>query len=153
MKEGGNIAGLNEKQKKFIEEYVICLNATEAAKKAGYSKKTAYSIGQENLKKPEIKKAINEYLKKIQDEKIANAKEVMEHLTRVLRGEQMEETIVIEGQGNGISKARKIKKEISPKDRLKAAELLGKRYGLFNDKLEHSGEVKAVVLQGSDNLE
>lgn len=153
MKEGGNIAGLNEKQKKFIEEYVICLNATEAAKKAGYSKKTAYSIGQENLKKPEIKKAINEYLKKIQDEKIADAKEVMEHLTRVLRGEQMEETIVIEGQGNGISKARKIKKEISPKDRLKAAELLGKRYGLFNDKLEHSGEVKAVVLQGSDNLE
>ena len=153
MKEGGNIAGLNEKQKKFIEEYVICLNATEAAKKAGYSKKTAYSIGQENLKKPEIKKAIYEYLKKIQDEKIADAKEVMEHLTRVLRGEQMEETIVIEGQGNGISKARKIKKEISPKDRLKAAELLGKRYGLFNDKLEHSGEVKAVVLQGSDNLE
>lgn len=153
MKEGGNIAGLNEKQKKFIEEYVICLNATEAAKKAGYSKKTAYSIGQENLKKPEIKKAINEYLKKIQDEKIADAKEVLQHLTSVLRGEQMEETIVIEGQGNGISKAKKIKKEISPKDRLKAAELLGKRYGLFNDKLEHSGEVKAVVLQGSDNLE
>lgn len=153
MKEGGNIAGLNEKQKKFIEEYVICLNATEAAKKAGYSKKTAYSIGQENLKKPEIKKAINEYLKKIQDEKIADAKEVLQHLTSVLRGQQMEETIVIEGQGNGISKARKIKKEISPRDRLKAAELLGKRYGLFNDKLEHSGEVKAVVLQGSDNLE
>ena len=153
MKEGGNIAGLNEKQKKFIEEYVICSNATEAAKKAGYSKKTAYSIGQENLKKPEIKKAINEYLKKIQDEKIADAKEVLQHLTSVLRGQQMEETIVIEGQGNGISKARKIKKEISPRDRLKAAELLGKRYGLFNDKLEHSGEVKAVVLQGSDNLE
>ncbi|MBS5794875.1 MAG: terminase small subunit, partial [Clostridiales bacterium] len=47
-----------------------------------------------------------------------------------------EETIVIEGQGDGISKARKIRKEVSPKDRLKAAELLGKRYNLFTDKIQ-----------------
>lgn len=127
---------LNIKQKKFADEYLICSNATEAAIKAGYSEKTAYSIGQRLLKKVEVKNYINEHLKKFQDEKIADAKEIMEHLTKVLRGEAKEETIVIEGQGDGISKARKIKKEISPKDRLKAAELLGKRYGLFTDKLQ-----------------
>lgn len=127
---------LNVKQKIFADEYLVCLNATESAIKAGYSKKTAYSIGQRLLKKVEVKNYIDEHLKKLEDEKIAEAKEVMEYLTKVLRGEETEETIVIEGKGDGISKARKIKKEISPKDRLKAAELLGKRYGLFTDKLQ-----------------
>ncbi len=127
---------LNIKQKKFADEYLVCLNATESAIKAGYSEKTAYSIGQRLLKKVEVKNYIDEHLKKLESEKIADTKEIMESLTRILRGQEQEETIVIEGQGDGVSKARKIKKEISPKDRLKAAELLGKRYGLFTDKLQ-----------------
>ena len=127
---------LNIKQKRFADEYLICSNATEAAKKAGYSEKTAYSIGQRLLKKVEVKSYIDERLKILESEKIAQADEVMQYFTKVLRGEETEEVVVIEGQGDGVTKARKIKKEISPKDKLKAAELLGKRYGLFTDKLQ-----------------
>ena len=144
---------LNIKQKMFADEYLVCLNATESAIKAGYSKKTAYSIGQRLLKKVEVKNYIDEHLKKLEDEKIADVREVMEHLTKVLRGQEQEETIVIEGKGDGITEARKIKKEISPRDRLKAAELLGKRYGLFTDKLEQTTEIKPIVITGSDKLE
>ena len=143
---------LNIRQKKFADEYLVCLNATESAINAGYSEKTAYSIGQRLLKKVEVKSYIDEHLKKLESEKIADTKEIMESLTRILRGQEQEETIVIEGQGDGISKARKIKKEISPKDRLKAAELLGKRYGLFTDKIEQTTEAKPIVITGGDDL-
>ena len=144
---------LNIKQKMFADEYLVCLNATESAIKAGYSEKTAYSIGQRLLKKVEVKNYIDEHLKKLESEKIADTKEIMESLTRILRGQEQEETIVIEGQGDGISKARKIKKEVSPRDRLKAAELLGKRYGLFTDKIEQTTEVKPIVIKGGNELE
>ena len=144
---------LNIKQKKFADEYLVCLNATESAIKAGYSEKTAYSIGQRLLKKVEVKNYIDEHLKKLEDGKIADTKEIMESLTRILRGQEQEETIVIEGQGDGVSKARKIKKELSPRDRLKAAELLGKRYGLFTDKIEQTTEVKPIVIKGGNELE
>lgn len=53
--------GLSDKQAKFVKEYLIDLNATQAAIRAGYSGKTAYSIGWENLKKPEIQEAITKY--------------------------------------------------------------------------------------------
>ena len=144
---------LNLKQKKFADEYLICSNATESAIKAGYSEKTAYSIGQRLLKKVEVKVYIDEKLKKLESEKIADVKEIMEHLTKVMRGEETEETIVIEGQGDGISKARKVSKEVSPKDRLKAAELLGKRYNLFTDKIEQTTDIKPIVIRGDDELE
>ena len=144
---------LNIKQKKFADEYLVCSNATESAIKAGYSEKTAYSIGQRLLKKVEVKSYIDERLKILESEKIAQADEVMKYLTKVLRGQETEETIVVEGQGDGISKARKIEKEISPKDRLKAAELLGKRYGLFTDKVEQVTEIKPIVITGGDELE
>ena len=144
---------LNIKQKKFADEYLVCSNATESAIKAGYSEKTAYSIGQRLLKKVEVKSYIDERLKILESEKIAQADEVMKYLTKVLRGEETEETIVVEGQGDGISKARKIEKEISPKDRLKAAELLGKRYGLFTDKVEQVTEIKPIVIGGAEELE
>lgn len=128
--------GLNIKQKRFADEYIICPNATRAAINAGYSEKTAYSIGQRLLKKVEVKDYIDEQLKKLECEKIAKADEVLKYLTSVLRGEIQEETVVTEGQGDGISEARKVKKQVSPKDRNKAAELLGKTYGLYTEKLQ-----------------
>ena len=144
---------LNIKQKRFADEYLICSNATEAAKKAGYSEKTAYSIGQRLLKKVEVKSYIDERLKILESEKIAQADEVMQYFTKVLRGEETEEVVVVEGQGDGVTEARKIKKEVSPKDKLKAAELLGKRYGLFTDKVEQVTEIKPIVITGGDELE
>lgn len=129
---------LTLKQQRFADEYIISGNATEAAIKAGYSKKTAYSIGLENLKKPEIKKLIDEKLKELSDKKIADQQEVLAYLTSVLRGETQSEIVVVEGQGEGVSKAKPIQKAPDEKERLKAAELLGKRMGLFKERIELS---------------
>ena len=76
-KHESEVIAVTDKQKRFCDEYLIDLNATQAAIRAGYSKKTAYSIGVENLKKPEIKSYIDEQLKKMQDESIAKADEVL----------------------------------------------------------------------------
>lgn len=76
---------LNERQKAFCEYYAASFNATESAKKAGYSQKTAYSIGQENLKKPEIQKYLAELTEKIKSSRIATLEEVYEYLSETMR--------------------------------------------------------------------
>lgn len=139
------------KQKRFCDEYLIDTNATQAAIRAGYSEKTAYAIGNENLSKPDIRAYIDERLAEMQSKAIADANEVMQYLTSVLRGEEKEETIVVEGIGDGCSEARRLKKDVSPKDKLKAAELLAKRYGLLTDKVGIEGVVP-VVISGDDDL-
>lgn len=78
---------LTSKQKAFADEYLICGNITEAAKKAGYSEKTAAVIGNENLKKPNVLEYIAERQKQIENSRIADVKEVMEFYSAVLRGE------------------------------------------------------------------
>lgn len=82
---------LTKKQKDFADYYLELGNQTEAAKKAGYSKKTAYSIGNENLKKPEIKAYIAERLAQIEKESIASIDEVMKFYTKVMRGEEKDQ--------------------------------------------------------------
>lgn len=130
------MAKLTAKQQRFCDEYLIDLNATQAAIRAGYSEKNARNIASENLAKPNI----SEYIKKRMAEKekslIADQDEVLRYLTSVLRGESQSTEIVVEGIGEGCSVARTIQKEPSEKDRLKAAELLGKRYGLYTDRVE-----------------
>lgn len=143
---------LTEKQKRFADYYIETGNITEAAIKAGYSKKTARVIGQENLQKPAIKSYIDEKLETMQDERTASAKEVLEFLTKSMRGELDEEVVVIEGTGDGTSEARKIKKQIGLRERIKSAELLGKRYRLFTDKVEVDGVVPVMIV-GEDELE
>ncbi|HEP1443368.1 terminase small subunit [Streptococcus pyogenes] len=128
----GKLSKLTLKQKRFADEYIISANATAAAIKAGYSKKTARSIGQENLTKPDIKAYIDERLEKLDSEKIADQKEVLQYLSSVMRGEQQEKTLISIGElGQEI-----VDIDVGAKDRLKAAELLGKRYRLFTDKVE-----------------
>ncbi|MCD8089557.1 MAG: terminase small subunit [Clostridiales bacterium] len=139
---------MNAKQKKFCDEYLACCNATQAAIRAGYSPKTAYSIGEENLKKPELKAYMAEQLEKMHDEKTADAKEVMEYLTAVMRGEETEEVLRLAGEG--IQEPANI--GVSARDRLKAAELIGKRYGMFKDNVNLGGSVP-VVISGGDELE
>lgn len=133
---------MTAKQKRFCQEYLIDLNATQAAIRAGYSEKTAKDIGCENLAKPNIKKYIDEQLKQIKTEKIADAQEVLEYLTSVMRGEQKEQVALLTGEG--VQKL--VQKDISAKDRLKAAELIGKRYGLFTEKLELQGETTIQIV-------
>lgn len=142
---------MTEKQKRFCDEYLISLNATQAAIKAGYSKKTAGVIGDENLKKPYIKQYINDRMAEKESQLIADQDEVLKYLTAVLRGESKSEEIVIEGIGDGCSEARTMKKAPSEKDKLKAAELLGKRYGIYTDKL--AAEIIQPTFGGEDSLE
>lgn len=133
------MVALNEKQKLFYKEYVVDTNATQSAIRAGYSKKTAYSQGQRLLKNVEGQKYLEELMAEKEKALIATQDEVLKHLTNVLRGESKSEEIVVEGIGEGCSKAKIMMKGPSEKDKLRAAELLGKRYGLFKDKVEIKG--------------
>lgn len=126
------MASLTEKQKRFADYYIETGNMTEAAIKAGYSKKTARVIGQENLLKPAIKNYIDEKLKELEEKRVASATEVMQLLTSAMRGELDEEVVVVESIGDYCSEARVVKKKIGLKDRIKAAELIGKRHRLFS---------------------
>lgn len=130
------MAKLTARQRRFCDEYLIDLNATQAAIRAGYSEKNARNIASENLAKPNIKAYIDERMAEKESQLIATQDEVLKYLTSVLRGESQSTEIVVEGTGDGCSEAHTLKKEPSEKDRLKAAELLGKRYGLYTDKIE-----------------
>ena len=141
---------LTEKQKRFCDEYLIDLNATQAAIRAGYSKKTANRIATENLSKPVIKEFIDKRLKQLEDERIAKADEVLKYLTKGMRQELMEEVVVTEGTGDGCSEARTITKTISLKDSNKCAELLGKRYRLFTEKIEVDGVQQVQIVDDID---
>lgn len=121
---------LTPKQKAFADYYIETGNATEAAIKAGYSKKTAYSIGNENLKKPEVKRYIEQRITEKEEKLIAKQDEILKFLTSVMRGEVTEEIPI--GKGEGWFELEE--KTPSIKDRVKAAELLGKRYMLWTEK-------------------
>ncbi len=142
---------LTSKQQRFCTEYLIDCNATRAAIRSGYSEKTAGKIGSRLLKNLEIKSYIDEKLEEIQCERVADAKEVMEYLTNVLRGTAEAEIVVIEGEGEGRSSAKRISKAPDEREKLKAAELLGKRYNIFKENLKVSGSIP-VVISGDDKL-
>ena len=127
------------KQQRFADEYIITGNATQAAIKAGYSKKTAKVIANENLTKPYIKKYIDERLAKLESEKIATQEEVLQYLTSVMRGEKTEPLLVLDGEGT----QKVIEAVPSVQSRTKAAELLGKRYGTFTDRVDINAQIES----------
>jgi terminase small subunit len=143
---------LTEKQKRFADYYIETGNATESARRAGYKGKNLNNVASENLAKVGVKSYIDEKLKVLENERTASAKEVLEFLTKSMRGELDEEVVVIEGTGDGTSEARKIKKQIGLRERIKSAELLGKRYRLFTDKVEVEGVVPVMIV-GESELE
>lgn len=130
---------MTEKQRRFCDEYLIDCNATRAYKAAYPSVKNdevAKAAASRMLTNVNVKAYISEQLEEIHSKKIASAAEVAEYLTSVLRGESMSSEVVLEFTGASKSKARILEKPPSEKDRLKAAELLGKRYGLFTEKVD-----------------
>ena len=133
------------KMQKLADEFLICGNASEAARRAGYSAKYARITAAKTLQKPAVREYLDARLKEIESEKIADQTEIMQYLTSVLRGESASEEIVVEGTGDGCSMARKVSKAPSEKDRLKAAELLGKRYGLWTEKLEMDADMELNI--------
>ena len=138
--------GMTEKQKIFADEYVICLNATRAYKKAYPNVKkdeVARANGSRLLTKANVKAYIDEQLENLQSERVADQQEVMEYLTAVMRGKKTEPLLVLDGEGK-----QKVVNAIPPvQARTKAAELLGKRYRLFTDKVELDATVEQVVFE------
>ena len=145
---------MTEKQKLFAGEYLIDLNATRAYL-AAYpnvkNKEVARRAGSRLLTFVDVQAYIDERLEKIHNENTADAQEVIEYLTSVLRGESMSDEIVVEGTGDGCSEARIVRKAPNENNKLKAAELLGKRYGLFTDKQQVT--VQVPIFEGDDSLE
>ena len=151
---------LTAKQKIFCDEYLKSGNAKEAAIKAGYSPKTAKSIGQENLTKPDLKAYIDAKMAEIESHKIADAKEVLEFYTKVLRDEVVEEVPMSTADDVVV-----IKKKPSFKDKITASKEIMKRYPLVDpiekQKLQkliadtRISEAKATVAErlGSENTE
>lgn len=144
---------LTAKQQRFCDEYLIDLNATQAAIRAGYSKKTAGRIGTENVQKPVIKAYIAKRMAEKKSQVIADQDEVLRYLTSVLRGETRSSVVVVENIGDFSSKAREMEKAPDEKERLKAAELLGKRYGIYTDRVEQQVdmELNITVDYGEEN--
>ena len=128
---------MTDRQKRFVIEYLICLNATQAAIKAGYSPKTANEQGSRLLANVSIQEAIDKQLEQLQNEKTADAQEILEHLSAVMRGECTEQVLSL--NGNGMQKITNI--AVSAKDRIKAAELLGRCYGLFKGDMKINSQV------------
>jgi phage terminase small subunit len=139
---------MNARQKRFCDEYLIDCNATQAAIRAGYSPKTAKVTGAKMLTNANLKAYIDEQLERIHNEKTADAQEVLEYLTAVMRGQHTEQTLQL--VGDGVQKIADI--DVSAKERLKAAELIGKRYGLFVDKSNISVSLP-LVLAGDEEIE
>ncbi len=123
---------LTQKQQKFCDYYIELGNAKQAAIKAGYSPKTAKAIGAENLTKPYLKAYIDERLEEIKNERTADAQEVMEFLTSVMRGEIKEPVTVLDGDGY----QKVVDLQPSVQTRRAAAVDIGKRYALFTDKVD-----------------
>ena len=162
---------MTKKQKRFVEEYLIDLNATQAAIRAGYSPDTAQQMGSENLSKPVIKNAIDKVIAERSRRTGINQDRVIQEIAKLaflnpidvidmdeatIKGEANRDDTaciasvkvkVIPGEDGNITE-----REVKTYDKLKALELLGKHLGMFNDKLKLDGYVPVVIV-GDDQLE
>ena len=143
---------LNIKQKAFADYFIETGNAYQSAIKAGYSENYAKGNVIKLLENESVKKYIEEKMKEIESERIAKAEEVLAFLSASLRGEVLEEVITTETV-DGMVKPVILKKQLSAKDRIKAAELLGKRYALFTEKVDLEGNVGVTIIDDIGSLE
>lgn len=162
---------LTKKQKLFVEEYLIDLNATQAAIRAGYSPQTAYSIGEENLKKPEIKNSIEKALAERSKRTGINADRVLTEIAKIAfmnpadainfsdgsvkQSASRDDLACIQSvkiKTSYSETGETIEKEVKMYDKKSALELLGKHLGMFSDKLKVEGAIP-VVITGEDDLE
>lgn len=129
------------KQQRFADEYIISGNATNAAIKAGYSSKYANTNASKLLQNTTIKSYIDERLAQLASDKVATQEEVLTYLTSVMRGETQEQTLCSIGElGQEV-----IDIDVGAKDRIKAAELLGKRFRMWTEKVETDTTQTVVI--------
>ena len=161
---------MNSKQQRFVEEYLIDLNATQAAIRAGYSPKTANVIGSENLAKPEISNAISRAMAERSRRTGINQDRVVRELAKIafvnindvctsngrIRQDATDEDLAciesIKVKQTETDTGSSEEREVKLCSKLKALELLGKHLGMWNDKVDLNLNVP-VVFQGEDDLE
>ena len=129
---GINGGAVTAKQQLFVAEYLVDLNATQAAIRAGYSQKTARAMGHENLTKPDIEEAIAEALKERRLRTEITQDRVLEELAAIGFAEVPEET------------------DVRVSDKLVALDKLAKHLGMFTERIEHSGEITSAIRAMSD---
>lgn len=143
---------MTEKQKLFADEYLIDLNGTRAYKKIYKNVKNdnvASARASKLLKQKDIADYINKRLEEIHNENTADIQEVMEYLTSVLRGRTRSSVLSL--CGDGFQKV--IEKPPDERERLKAAELLGKRFGMWTEKVDINNESEEKKQQSISNIE
>lgn len=135
---------MTNRQKRFCDEYLIDCNATQAAIRSGYAPGSADKL----LKSPKVQQYLETQMEAIHSEKIADVQEITEYLTSVMRGDCEEQTKTsVSDSGETTTYIT-----VSTKERLKAAELMGKRYGLFKEKTEVTLNAP-VIISGEESLE
>ena len=132
---------LTPKQKAFADEYLICGNATEAARKAGYNVKSARQIATENLAKPSISAYIAERQKQIENSRIADVKEVMEFYSAVMRGEVKDQFDMDASLTDRLSAGRELMKRYEKADTTK------------NESLDRLDEILKGIKENADNAD
>ncbi len=135
--------GLTPRQAVFVNEYVKDWNVSNAAKRMGITLASAYAY----LKRKPVISRLEALQDEMNRETIATAEEVAGYLTSVMRGEETEAVL----RGCGVGMQTEIRQQVKAKDRLKAAELLGKHYSMFTEKVEHSGNLPVVIVDDLAN--
>lgn len=130
---GVSLTNLSNKQKRFCEEYVIDNNGFASAERAGYNKKYSSEL----LKREDIQMYIAWLNEDLRNSRIASAQEVAERLTKIARGESEEEFVTNKGEI--------VLKGVDARDRIKALELLGKKYAMFTEKVEQDTNINFTV--------
>ena len=146
---------MKEQYKIFCDTYIKTFNASESYLTAfpGVKTSTAMVNGCKLLKKEEIQDYLKERYKEASNERVADVQEVLETLTRVMRQEETEQTVVTKLVGNGMSEVEIVDKKPSLREVLKAAELLGKRYAMFTDKVDLENNVAVTIIDDIGTLE
>lgn len=135
---------LNTRNKQVLDDFLITGNGTESYLKFYKSvkkKETAAAAFSRLYNSKEAKEYLEVQMEKLNDRAIAKADEVLRYLTSVMRGHETEQVLI--GFGEGVQRITNI--EVSAKDRIKAAELIGKRYGTWTDKVDMNVTVPEIV--------
>lgn len=145
---------MTEKQKKFCDEYIKTLDPIGSylsVFKNCKSRENASKHASRMLARDYIQEYVRACLQEAHNDRVADIQEVLEYLTDVMRGITSSEELLVVGTGDGCSEVTKVQKKPSERERLRAAELLGKRFGLFSDKVQ--AEIVVPTFEGEDELE
>lgn len=136
---------MNERQKRFADEYIRTANAFQSAVRAGYSEKYASTGAHKLLENKSVKAYVEARFVELRKQSIAEQDEVLQFLTAVMRGEEVDEENIVVPKGDFLSDVEKHTKRADTAQRIKSAELLGKRYAIFTDKQDITHSVPQLI--------